>query len=385
MARAQRQLVNEKIKLAREQCNNPHSERTYTFIVDYGQNMELPFFGACQPGDTYYYTPLTVYNLGLVDVSHEDGDHLYCHLYKEGEGQKGGNNVASLIMKSLKKLGLLEDQESGGMELNIVFDNCPGQNKNHHVLWLVPYLIEMGYFKEVNFIFLVVGHTKNSADRRFNNLKMRFRKSNVTSFGKLYKVCNVSPFVTVWPVEDRDFRDYHTYLQLFYEKYTPLLKFHIFSCTTTPPPAATSTTGGASILCYKDGKCLEVMKRESNLDDHQPQPSQMIPDNFFHYRDEPEWWDGFPSTEEAVALRKTLFEGHWPPEDIPFREVPPHRQVEMYTKYRQHCPDEDKDKLCPKPSEAVLKSDKEDKKSRAARKKQVKLEAKMKAASTRKR
>jgi hypothetical protein len=65
---------------------------------------------------------------------------------------------------------------------------------NHHVLWLlVPYLIEMGFFKKVNFmtIFLVVvGHTKNSADLRFNNLKMRLRKSNITSFSKLlYKVC----------------------------------------------------------------------------------------------------------------------------------------------------------------------------------------------------
>ena len=35
--------------------------------MDYGQNMEMPWFGDTQPGDTYYYLPLTVNNLGIVD------------------------------------------------------------------------------------------------------------------------------------------------------------------------------------------------------------------------------------------------------------------------------------------------------------------------------
>ncbi len=207
----------------------------------------------------------------MFDVAHKDGDDLYCYLYKEGKGQKGGNNVASLIMKSLTKLEVLK-QDTKAKELNLVFDSCPaGQNKNHHVLWLIPFLIEMGYFKSVNFIFLVVGHTKNSADHRFNNLKMTFRMSNVTSLGKHYRVCNKSHFVTVWPVKDGDFRELHGYFQLFFEKYTPLLTFHIFSCTT---PASSASS------IYRDGKYLEVMKRESNLDEHQPEPSsQMIPDN----------------------------------------------------------------------------------------------------------
>ncbi len=115
------------------------------------------------------------------------------------------------------------------------------------------------------------------------------------------------------------------------------------------------------------------MKREdSNLVEHdQPEPSssQMILDNFLHqYQDEPEWWDVTPSTEEAVALRKLPLEVHWPPGDIPFstRETPHSKQVlEMYTtstKYRQHCPDEDNNNLCPKPTETVLKGDKANKK-----------------------
>jgi hypothetical protein len=91
---------------------------------------------------------------------------------KQGDSKKkGGNNVASLVMKSFCKLGLLQ-QVNGFKQLNIVFDNCAGgQNKNHHVLWLVPYLVEMGYFQSVNFIFLDLGHTKNAAYKGFNDIQ----------------------------------------------------------------------------------------------------------------------------------------------------------------------------------------------------------------------
>ena len=44
--------------------------RTCTFVVDYGQNMELPKFGQEQPGVTYYYSPMTVNNFGMVNHAH---------------------------------------------------------------------------------------------------------------------------------------------------------------------------------------------------------------------------------------------------------------------------------------------------------------------------
>ena len=71
---------------------------------------------------------------------------MYAHVYHEGEGSKGGDNVASLILKTLKHLGWLEDNGVAGYELNLIFDNCPSQNKNNTVLWLVPYLTEAGFF-----------------------------------------------------------------------------------------------------------------------------------------------------------------------------------------------------------------------------------------------
>ena len=106
MARAQRKLYQEKVAKAKRTATNPHASRTYTFVVDYGQNMELPKFGEQQPGVTYYYSPMTVNNLGMVNHAHvyESGrvsEHMHCHVYTEAEGKKGANNVASLMRTQL--------------------------------------------------------------------------------------------------------------------------------------------------------------------------------------------------------------------------------------------------------------------------------------------
>ena len=56
MARAQRKLYQQKVEAAQHTMDRPHSERTYTFVVDYGQNMSLPIFNSQQPGATYYFS-----------------------------------------------------------------------------------------------------------------------------------------------------------------------------------------------------------------------------------------------------------------------------------------------------------------------------------------
>lgn len=102
--------------------NVPHSEKRYVFICDYSQNMEAPFLGFTQPGDTYYLTPYSVYCFGMVNAAHlydqgihenQLGDHMHAHVYEEKTGSKGANNVASLIMKTLGELGFLTDGQKG--------------------------------------------------------------------------------------------------------------------------------------------------------------------------------------------------------------------------------------------------------------------------------
>lgn len=55
MARSQRALYQSKIEEAQKDAreDKEHSERRYTFVVEYGQNMELPVYNMQQPGCTY--------------------------------------------------------------------------------------------------------------------------------------------------------------------------------------------------------------------------------------------------------------------------------------------------------------------------------------------
>jgi hypothetical protein len=91
MARAQRKLYQQKVDDVKRTVDRPHSERTYIFVVDYGQNMSLPIFNSQQPGATYYFSPRTVNNLGIVDHAHKYddgkvGEHMHCHVYTMPSG-----------------------------------------------------------------------------------------------------------------------------------------------------------------------------------------------------------------------------------------------------------------------------------------------------------
>ena len=70
---------------------------------------------------------------------------MYCHVYHEGVGKKGTNNVASLIVKTLRQLNLLLDDSAGG-EINVIFDNFSGENKNNTMLKLAAWLKVMRFF-----------------------------------------------------------------------------------------------------------------------------------------------------------------------------------------------------------------------------------------------
>jgi hypothetical protein len=146
---------------------------------------------------------MTANNFGIVNHSHDYGNgnidnHMYCHVYHEGVGKKGGTNVASLIVKTLREMKLLRDNEVGG-ELNVIFDNCSEQNKNNTVLKLAMWIKEMCYFKRVSFVFLIVGHTKNACDRLFNSLKHEYRKKNIFTMDELIVALGVSAKITVVP------------------------------------------------------------------------------------------------------------------------------------------------------------------------------------------
>ena len=141
--------------------------------------------------------------------------HLHVHVYHEGVAKKGTTDVTSLIVKTLRQLNLLQDEMVGG-ELNIIFDNCGGQNKNSTVLSLAAWLMALGYFKRVNFIFLIDGRTKNAADRLFNCLKLEYWTQNLFTFQDMLEALTRWELVTIHPASPLDFLDYDKLMNKFY-------------------------------------------------------------------------------------------------------------------------------------------------------------------------
>ena len=217
-ARTQRRLANDKVKIAtftNDKANKvPHQDKVQTIIMDYCQNLNLPHLGEDQPGDAYYFSPLSIFCFGICDAV---SNHLSAYVYDESEGGKGGNNVASLLLRFIRQNYV--DTSSGPMaELNIIMDNCAGQNKNRMVIRMAAYILELKYFRKINLIFLVKGHTKNMCDRMFNSMKSRYHHRNVYTLKDTFRILNLDDNVTVYPTSSTDFYDWDSIFDTIYKR-----------------------------------------------------------------------------------------------------------------------------------------------------------------------
>jgi hypothetical protein len=314
-ARSQRELVGLREEEATASRNHAHCDRSFCLVADYCQNLSLPHFGSEQPGDTYYYSPLFIYVFGVADVS-SDRPKLFSYGYHEGQGSKGGNNVASLLMKAMTDLGWLIPGECGG-RLSIVMDNCGGQNKNKMVLRLALYLVEKKLFKCVEFIFYIRGHTKNVCDRLFNLLKINYSKANVYTMEMLTDVCNSMEDITFIPLQGNEFFNYDQLLDEFYKPFKPgtVQVNHYFMVNHHSPT---------------------TMVTKQFFDDDEEQHFQFKNNVLGDNRD--------------AELTRRL------PNVIPSSGIKAIKQVELFKKWRQYVPVQFRDSICPKPPDDVLES-----------------------------
>ena len=122
--------------------------------------MDILHFGQEQAGATYYFSPRSMFCFSVLDVARETRPQLFVHCYQEGEGEKGGDNVASLIMQALHDQGFIKLDDDGNpihsRQLTIATDNSSSQNKNNMVIQLVPWLVETGFYKEMELLFMFV-------------------------------------------------------------------------------------------------------------------------------------------------------------------------------------------------------------------------------------
>jgi len=315
---AQKKFAQYKVDAANESINeiNP-SKRTVTLVMDFCQNLDLPHLGGEQPGDTYYYSPIWLYCLGIVDVAE---DRLYAYLYDESSAKKGANNVSSILLYHIITFVVnnFEYSEKIG-ELNIIMDNCRGQNKNGTVIKMAAYFVERGWFDKVNLIFLVKGHTKNDCDRMFNLLKVQWHKSNVYTFNQALAI--LGAVENVLPIDASNIHiDYTSLFEKWYKQPASgtIQKNHIF------------TFDKATIK-----NCLLTTKQSYNSDVTTTQSIKKIDKNTS------EWVRKL----QILHKRKTF---------LPKPGLKPIKQVHLFTKWRKVVPHPYKDEVCPLPSNEVI-------------------------------
>jgi hypothetical protein len=107
----------------------------------------------------------------------------------------------SLLWAQLVHKGIIEQaKEEPFKEINLVMDNCGGQNKNRHVLRLLFFMVKRRIARVAKAIFLVRGHTKNDCDRLFNTMKKDYRKTNSFTPGDVYNSIKAAGNSKVEPI-----------------------------------------------------------------------------------------------------------------------------------------------------------------------------------------
>lgn len=126
------------------------------------------------------------------------------------------------------------------------------------------------YSSERRSVFLIVGHTKNAADRIFNLVKLQYRKRNLFTFGQLTEAVATSEHVSVHSTTVEDFKDWETHLNNFYTDYSGMVKQnHIFSCNYKE---------------NRDGNRLNAYLRESDMPEDTVTKKNVIKQTFLGRR-----------------------------------------------------------------------------------------------------
>eukprot|EP00978_Attheya_sp_CCMP212_P020732 scaffold59674_cov28-Attheya_sp.AAC.1 len=242
MARKQREHVNSKKDEAFADMNKQNSERSFCFTADYCQNLYVPNFAGEQPGETYYISPVNASTFGVADNSqHPTTLAAYCYL--EDSGKKGGNDVCSMLWQEFQRKNLVPDYDAGNnipvthmpaKEINIVLDNCGGQNKNRMLFRMLFFMVKRGLCHVARAVFLIRGHTKNDCDRMFNLLKTDYRKKNIYTPSDLYQCIDAREDITA--IKPDGFYDWDFVQDRYLQAPQNIKKNHIFTVDSNRNP-----------------------------------------------------------------------------------------------------------------------------------------------------
>jgi hypothetical protein len=212
--------------------------------------------------------------------------------------------------------------------------------QNKMVLRLAVFLVENGYYENVEFVFLIVGHTKNPCDRMFNMLKTEFRRSNVYTMTQLLAKLNANEKTSATLFKKH--QDWDKYLNCLYSQFVSgtITEYHNFLVD------ATLDTGPTFMR-------ILATRRDADAD--------LAVSRQFQKR-------GVTGAARTAILAES-------PEMLTPPGVPEIKQIELGCKWRPHVPINIRDDICPVPPVDMIQRCK-DKKNEKVRNKKRAVEAK---------
>ena len=179
------QLTDDKAryeKFLSNMTDNNNNGRIILLCFDFAQNLWIPH-SKDSTQSSYFLSLHNFYLMGFADTQSQ-----YNYIYSEGEGGKGSDYVTSILLQELIRLQcftldeFFEGKPSGSYPSNTTLilwsDNCGGQNKNATVMGFCDYLVYCGFFKCIEYRFLVRGHTFFPPDSGFALIKKKFVKTD---------------------------------------------------------------------------------------------------------------------------------------------------------------------------------------------------------------
>jgi hypothetical protein len=162
------------VKISRDTFNEnrikyAQEEGKTVISFDYSENIMLPILKNT-PAAFYFKTRRKISLFGITNEKQTPlGTIQHNYLTDECHSiSKGPNSVISYLHHYVCNI-------LGNVKSLVVYaDNCAAQNKNQYVIAYFSYLVKvMKQFNEIDFHFLISGHTKFSPDSHFGNIKRR--------------------------------------------------------------------------------------------------------------------------------------------------------------------------------------------------------------------
>jgi hypothetical protein len=93
----------------------------------------------------------------------------------------------------------------------------------------------MGYVMTVKYVFYIRGHTNNACDHMFNQMKLKFHRRDIFSWGQSLETLNIKEHVNIVDDQESYFKDYGALLEKLYVNFKPntIQKNHIFKVERT--------------------------------------------------------------------------------------------------------------------------------------------------------